>query len=161
MSIERIIEVLAWIITAGLLLWLVPKNKIREANVIFFFKQLMTWVLGLSIAEMDLIEYPVRFFSKATRSSFTFEYFVYPAICVFFNLYYPEGKSWVRQFIYYFLYIGGMTVFEVLLEQNTQMIKYINWTWYWTAFWLFVTFFVSRLYYKWFFSKVVVVQNNS
>lgn len=151
MSHENIIQILAWIITAGFLVWLVPKNKIRDANVIFFFKQLITWVFGLIVVELRFIEYPVRLFPKATQASFTFEYFVYPAFCVIFNLYYPEGKSWARQLIHYFLFVAGITVFEIILELNTQLIKYINWAWYWTAVTLFATFFLSRVYYKWFF----------
>jgi len=82
MLAETIIEISSLFVSAALLLIFVPKNKIREASVIFCFKQLITWLLGLFVAEFNLIEYPVRLFANATKASFTFEYFVYPSICV-------------------------------------------------------------------------------
>ncbi|KUG05400.1 hypothetical protein ASZ90_017172 [hydrocarbon metagenome] len=151
MSIEKIILITAWIITIIMLLLLVPKDRIREAQVIFFFKQIITWIFGLAVVELRLIEYPVRFFSYAARTSFTFEYFVYPAICIFFVLRYPQEKSCLRQFMYYFYFCTGITALELLLEIYTDTIKYVNWTWYLTWITLFITFYISRKYYVWFF----------
>jgi len=151
MSKEVIILVSAWIITIAMLIIFVPKNKLREAQVIFFFKQLMTWVFGLTVVQYKLIEYPVRAFSYANRTSFSFEYFIYPAICVVFNLHYPEGKSKVRQFMYYFYFCTAMTIFEVLSEKYTDIINYLNWNWPLTWLTLFITFYISRKYYTWFF----------
>ncbi len=110
MRLETIILVLAWIITIAVLLFTVPKNKLREAILIFFFKQLITWVAGLAVAQLRLIEYPVRSFPYATRASFDFEYFIYPAVTVVFNLKYPEEKNWFRQFLHYFNICTILTV---------------------------------------------------
>lgn len=151
MTKERIIEIAAWVILSVLLFGLVPGDKIRDAQVIFLFKQVLTWLLGLLIVEMNLIEYPVRVFQKATKSSFTFEYFAYPVICVFFNLYYPFGKSIAAQLLHYVLYTSGITIFEALLERHTRLIKYIHWQWYWTWVTIFLTFTASNFYYRWFF----------
>nr|WP_282434416.1 CBO0543 family protein [Desulfosporosinus orientis] len=41
----------------------------------------MTWAVGLGVVELRLIEYPVRLFPYANRTSFSFEYFIYPSIC--------------------------------------------------------------------------------
>jgi uncharacterized membrane protein YwzB len=151
MNKETIILITAWILMIISLVLFIPKNKFREAQVIFFFKQLMTWVLGLTVAQFRLIEYPVREFSYATKSSFSFEYFIYPSICVVFNLHYPEGKSRIRQFMHYVYFCTGMTILEVLCEEYTNILKYIHWHWYTTWITLFVTFFLSHLYYVWFF----------
>jgi len=69
MLAETIIEISSLFVSAALLLIFVPKNKIREASVIFCFKQLITWLLGLFVAEFNLIEYPVRLFANATKAS--------------------------------------------------------------------------------------------
>lgn len=151
MSKEVILLITAWIVTVIVLIVFVPKNKFREAQVIFFFKQLLTWFLGLTVAQLGLIIYPVREFPNATKTSFSFEYFIYPAVCVVFNLHYPEGKSLKRQFVHYFVYCSAITIFEVLCERYTNIIKYIHWTWYITWITLFITFFMSRKYYVWFF----------
>lgn len=154
MIVEKVILIAAWIVTAVMLIVFVPKSKIREAQVIFFFKQLITWSVGLSVVQYGLIEYPYRlFFSDASKTSFCFEYFIYPSICVVFNLHYPADKSQLRQFLYYSYFCTAITVFEVLCERYTNVISYIHWTWYLTWITLFITFFASRKFYVWFFRK--------
>ncbi len=151
MSKEVLILILAWTITTTMLILYVPRNKAREAWVIFLFKQFMTWLLGLIVVQYGLIEYPVRSFSNATKTSFDFEYFIYPSLCVVFNLHYPEGKSRTRQFLHYFYFCSVMTAIEVLCERYTNTIEYIHWDWYLTWITLFATFYASRHYYLWFF----------
>lgn len=161
MRLEHIILISSWFIMILLLWKFVPRNKIREASVIFLFKQMMTWLLGLIIVNFNWIEYPVRFFSNATKSSFTFEYFVFPAICVLFNLHFPDNKGWLKKFNHYFIYIFIMTSIEVTLEKYTMIIEYNEWKWYWSAIGLFVTFYISRKYYLWFFNREVGLKNNT
>lgn len=67
MSKEIIILATAWILTIVMLILVIPKNKFREAQVIFFFKQLMTWIIGFLVVEYKLIEYPVRLFPHANN----------------------------------------------------------------------------------------------
>jgi hypothetical protein len=134
-----------------MLLLFVPKNKLREAIAIFFFKQFLTWVIGLAVVQFGLIEYPVRTFANATKSSFDFEYYFYPAICVVFNLHYPEGKGRLREYLHFFYFCSIMTIFEALVEKYTNILKYIHWTWYITWITLFITFYFSRKFYVWYF----------
>jgi hypothetical protein len=148
----KIIETSSWVIMSILLIKFVPKNKIREAWVIFSFKQFMTWLFGLMVVEKNLISYPSRlFFKKATRSSFTFEYFVYPALCILFNLYYPQKKSKKVKFLYHFAYTSSITVLEIIALKYTKLIKYKNWKWYWTFFTLWITYYLSHIHHQWFF----------
>jgi hypothetical protein len=148
---DILILLAAWIISIIMLILFIPKNKIREAQLVFLFKLLITWLIGLLVVEFGLIEYPVEFFKHATKTSFTFEYFVFPAICAVFNINYPDRKSHFQQFMHYFYFCSTMTVIEVLCEKYTNIINYIHWSWYLTWITLFVTFFISRKYYIWFF----------
>jgi hypothetical protein len=153
MSIDTVILVLAWIITIAVLFLTVPKNKIREAILIFFFKQLITWVAGLAVAQLRLLEYPVRSFPYATKASFDFEYFIYPAVTVVFNLKYPEGKGRFRQFLHYFNICTILTIIEVLCEKFTNIIIYVHWAWYTTWITTYLTLYMSRKFYFWYFNK--------
>lgn len=146
-----IVLITVWcLMILALVIWL-PRKNIRHALVIFFFKQFMTWILGLTVVELGLITYPVREFKKASHTSFSFEYFIYPAICVLFNLYYPHGKSLARRIGWFLLFPTWMTILEVMIEHHTKLIDYIHWTWYWTWLSLFITFVFSFLFYHWFF----------
>lgn len=151
---DTIIEILIWVLTSLLLLKYVPKNRIREANSAFLFKQVMTWLVGLLVVEKGLISYPHRtFFPKANKTSFTFEYFVYPALCSLFNLYYPEKKHPIFKILYYIAHSSFITVFEVLALKFTKLIRYKKWTWYWTFITVTLTYYLSHIYHKWYFKK--------
>lgn len=151
MSIDTLLIIMGWLITIVLLLFFVQRNKIRQALVVFMFKQLITWLVGLLVVEFRLIEYPVRSFAYACKTSFDFEYFIYPSFCVLFNLHYPEGKSFKKRFLHYMYYCSALTAVEVIVERYTDILEYINWTWYTTFITFYITFFMSRQYYKWFF----------
>jgi hypothetical protein len=151
MNRDYMFIIIGWVVTIGLLLKFIPKNKIREAHVAFFFKQLLTWLLGLLVVELRLIEYPVRLFSYANKTSFTFEYFIYPSLCAIFNVHYPEKKSAFGQFMYFFYYCTTITILEIYVEKYTNILKYIHWNWYITWITLFITFYATRKYYVWFF----------
>ena len=151
MNKDFLILIGAWIVTIIMLVIYIPKSRIREAQLVFLFKLSITWLLGLIVAEFKLIEYPVEFFKYATKTSFTFEYFIFPSICAVFNLNFPNNKSNLSKFMHYFYFCTTMTIIEVWCEKYTNIIKYIHWTWYLTWITLFITFFVSRRYYIWFF----------
>jgi len=151
MNRDLMILVVAWIITIIMLILFIPKDKLREAQLVFLFKLLITWFIGLLVVEFRLIEYPVEFFKYATKTSFTFEYFIYPAICAVFNMHYPVNKSILKQFMHYFYFCSAMTILEVLCERYTNIITYLHWTWYITWITLCITFYLSRQYYLWFF----------
>ena len=151
-KLEKNIELSAWIITSLLLIKFVPRHKIREATVAFLFKQLITWLFGLIVVEKNLIKYPFRlFFKKSNKASFTFEYYVYPAICALFNLHYPENRSYFIKSFYHLFYTSIITIFEVFSVKYTKLIKYKNWTWYYTYITLWLTFYLSRIFHRWFF----------
>lgn len=46
------------------------------------------------------------------------------------------------KFIYIASYTGIKTLIEALLEKYTNLIKYVNWQWYW-----------SFMFYKWYFKE--------
>ncbi|WP_413355689.1 CBO0543 family protein [Robertmurraya sp. 2P01SA] len=140
-----------WLFAAMLLIIFVPKHRLRKAFLAFFIKQSLTLVFGLLVAEKGLIKYPVRLFKKANKSSFSYEYFFYPASCVLFNLYYPEQKKfWIRA-IYNVFYTGLLTGIEALAEKYTNLIKYVKWKWYWSFLTIWLTNYASHLFYRWFF----------
>ncbi|WP_337913689.1 CBO0543 family protein [Cohnella zeiphila] len=153
MTMDRIILIGIWIVTSVLVIITTPRNKMREAIVIFLFKQALTWLFGFLVVQYKLLEYPVREFPYASRSSFSFEYFIYPSICIVFNLRFPENKSVVHKTLWYLFFPSWMTAAEVLLEKHTHLIRYINWHWYWSWGSLLFTFYLSRLFYLWFMKK--------
>jgi hypothetical protein len=153
-KVEKTILISSWVVTLLLLILFVPRERVREAQIPFLFKQVITWFFGLFVVEKGLIEYPYRlFFKKSNKSSFTFEYFVYPALCTLFNLYYPEKRNALIKVIYYFFHTSIITFLEIIAVKYTKLIRYKKWTWYWSFITLWITYYISRVYYRWFYKN--------
>ncbi|MCD8509271.1 MAG: hypothetical protein LRY73_04855 [Bacillus sp. (in: Bacteria)] len=134
MSNEKRILVFFWLLTIIVLIIFIPKHKLRKAILAFLYKQIITWMFGLLVVEKGLIRYPVRFFSKANKTSFSFEYFFYPSLCSIFNIYYPEKKGPFHKFLYIVSHSGAVTLIEAIIERYTDLIDYVKWRWYWSFF---------------------------
>jgi hypothetical protein len=156
MRIEDIIYIVEFILIIFLLIKFIPRDKVREAHVAFLFKLVITWSVGLLVAEYRLIEYPVRVFPYATKASFLFEFFLYPSICALFVVNYPNKKGTFGKFMYNVYYCTALTIAEVFQEKYTDILTYINWTWYITWISFFITFYMSVKYNEWFFKQTKV-----
>ncbi|MDF2674383.1 MAG: hypothetical protein K0R09_2651 [Clostridiales bacterium] len=156
MRIEYIIYAVESIFVIFLLVRFIPKDKIRVAHAAYLFKLLITWSLGLAVAEYGLIEYPVRVFKYATRAAFLFEFFLYPAICAVYVVNYPEKRSVLHKFMYTFWYCTPLTIIEVIEEKYTEVLKYIHWNWFLTWITFFSTFYISKKYNRWFFKDIKI-----
>ncbi|MFE5321754.1 CBO0543 family protein [Paenibacillus sp. NPDC056579] len=151
MKLEWTILVIVWMLTFSLFFF-IPHRKFRLAQAAILFKQMITWIIGQVVVELGLLEYPVRCFASVHRSSFTFEFLSYPVICGLFNARYPAERSLWFKLFYFCSYCTAITVIEVLIEKYTELITYIHWSWYWTWITLLITFGMSRIFCKWFFS---------
>lgn len=161
MTIDWIILFSSWLLVALALFLFIPRSKIRVAVVSFLFKHLLTWILGLITVEMGLLSYPTRLFATVNRTSFTYEFFAFPAISAIFIVRFPSRHSIIIKLIYYASFCTVMTIVEVVLESHTQLIQYVHWKWYWTWISLFIVFWISRLFYIFFFERLPRITSES
>ncbi|MBO1515068.1 CBO0543 family protein [Metabacillus bambusae] len=152
--IELIIETLSWIIAILLFYFYGLRTKYREAILSFLFMQFITWPLGFVVAEMKLISYPVRFFEYASRSSFTFEYFIFPVVAALYTVYYPKNSSKIKKVFYSFLIVSVLTAAEFILERYTDNIEYLKWDWYWSWLTMLVTLQIAYHGTYWFIKNI-------
>ncbi|GFZ32979.1 hypothetical protein CSC2_35050 [Clostridium zeae] len=132
----------------------VPKTRFFHAQFIFISVQLLTWVLGLTVVELGLIEYPYRELSSANRTSFFFEYLVMPIMCIHFNVHFPEHSTRVIKVLYYLGITLAFSVVEYLVEKYTLILKYTGWQIYWTYISIIMVFWISRVTTRWYFNEV-------
>lgn len=142
-----------------LILFFIPRDKRRLALIAFLFKQAITYLLGLVSVEYGFLEYPVRELASVNRTSFTYEYMAYPAICAVFNAFYPAKASRLGKILYYAAFCTGMTIPEVLLERYTELVRYLHWHWWTTWLSLLVTFFATRSFCVLFFKNATRYSN--
>ncbi|WP_397376041.1 CBO0543 family protein [Paenibacillus terricola] len=158
---DKIILWSVWILTAILLLVFIKRDNFINAQLSFMFMQIPCWLFGTLVAEGKLIEYPIGFLNNVYKASFTFEFFVFPSISAIFNVYFPTHKSWFIKTVYTLSFPAAMTIVEVLLEKNTDIITYIRWSWYWSFITILITLLISYWYYLWFFRKIRAISKAS
>lgn len=155
---------IGFIIICIFALWrFIPKHKGRDAWVLFLFLQVITWPAGLFTVELGWIEYPTQLLPNTNsynKSSFSFEFFFFPVVAIFFSLYFPRRKHWLIIILYYVGISGFFTTIEVLLEKFTALVKYIKWNWYWTFITVNIALFLNDSAYKWFKKGLKQVQMN-
>ncbi len=144
---------LAWAVPLVSLFFYIPKDKIHLALLAFLFKEFLAWPLGLYVVDIGLIQYPIRFFENASYTSFTFEFFLFPILCSYFNVYFPEDKSFFIKMMYYFLFCTGISLLELWILHNTNLIRYIHWNVYLTWISILISFYISRRFCLWFFKS--------
>ncbi|MBM7570164.1 hypothetical protein JOC48_000642 [Aquibacillus albus] len=152
MSMEFFIELSVWIFAFILLVGLIPRDSVHFACLSFLIMLVPASVLGILVVQYNLIEYPIRFFSDATKTSFTFEFFALPVISAIFNVHYPSTRSLFIKLIYSISFPTVLTILEVLLENHTKLIRYIHWEWYYTwislLFVLYISYRSTKLFFK-------------
>ncbi|MDD9270222.1 CBO0543 family protein [Paenibacillus sp. GCM10023248] len=144
----------AWIVTAILLIIFINRKTLLQAILSFLFMQVPTWLFGALVVQGGLIEYPVGILEMAYKASFTFEFFIFPAVSAIFNVHFPKQKSWLVKSIYTLSFPTVITIIEVVLEKHTELIKYVNWTWYLSFISITFTLLISYWFYLWFFKKI-------
>ncbi|WP_040207467.1 CBO0543 family protein [Neobacillus jeddahensis] len=141
---------------------LVPRERTREAWVLFLSMQIITWPSGLIVVENNWIEYPVQLLPKSNyynKASFIFEFFLLPVISIIFSLHHPNTNK--KGTLSYYLCISSfLTGCEVILERTTDLVEYHQWKWYWTLITLIASLYVNDKYYRWFTKKMGKVEEN-
>lgn len=153
MKLEAFILITGTILTIFSLIF-IPKSKLFQAQFIFLFVQLPTWILGLSAVQLGLITYPYRELSTVNNTSFVFEYLVLPIICIHFNVHYPDNSRKIIRFMYYFGITLVFTIIEYFTEKYTMILKYTGWQVYWTFISVCLVFWISRKTTQWFFRGI-------
>lgn len=156
MRLESIILAAATLIPL-LTLLLVPKKNWIQAQFVFLFTQLPTWLFGLIVVERHLLEYPYRELSKVNSTSFIFEYLVLPIICVHFNAHFPVKATKMKKLLFYLVTSLIFTIGELILERYTTLIKYTGWEWYMTFLSVWFVLWLSKITTQWFFTPYISV----
>lgn len=139
-----------WALTIFSLIY-IPKNRLTEATIMFFFQQLLTWFLGLVTVEWHLLDYPVREFASVNKTSFTFEFLVFPVITVFYIMYYPMQRGILAKILYTSGVTTAILIPEIIVEKYTDLIEYIHWAWYVSWLSVYASFCLARIFHRWFF----------
>jgi len=146
---EMLISASAFIIALLLLIFVVDWKYFRDWVVVFLFKCTLDFIWGSPVVSLKLLEYPVRFFPKYYETSILFELWVFPALCVLYNQ--VTKDRGIGPILYYaLLFSAGITAIEYPIEVYTDLLHYIEWSWFTTFYTLAITFLMSRTFIAFF-----------
>ena len=148
-NIELLICATAFIIALLLLIFVVDWRYFRDWIVVFLFKTVVDFIWGSAVVSTKMITYPQRLFPQYFETSILFEVWVFPILCVIYNQVTRE-KGLFAILLYAVLFSAGITVIEYPLELYTDLIEYLQWSWFTTFYTLIITFLMSRTFIAWF-----------
>ncbi|WP_420491016.1 CBO0543 family protein [Neobacillus drentensis] len=68
-------------------------------------------------------------------------------------MYYPEKRNKFIKSLYYLFHTLLVIVPELIALKYTKLIRYPNWKWYWSFITIWLSYFLSRMYQRWFFQN--------
>ena len=116
------------IIGISLFLNCLRKAQIKDLIMVFLLTSYLSAFLGVLVVEENMLEYSVNLLSYYFSSSILYEYLLLPVVNMYFyqathSLKYPSIVLKCA------VYTSILTVIEVILERNTDLISYHSWTW--------------------------------
>lgn len=148
-SIETTISIIAAVITLLLLIFVIDWRYFRDWIVVYLFECLIDFIWGSPVVNLMLLDYPVRLLPHYYNTSILFELWVFPTLCVLYNQITRTRSLW--PIIYYaVLFSMGITAIEYPIEVYTDLIEYLNWSWFTSLYTLTIAFLCSRAFIAFF-----------
>lgn len=131
----------------------IRKKDIIEAFFAVIVAQTFTWPLGLLFTAWGKVEYPVRLFPNAIKSSFLHGYIINPIIFAIYYIHYPKRAKLPWRLVYTLLITAIPMSIEFLENKYTNLFKYKDWLPYYSWLLNIVIYFIVRKYINWFFKN--------
>lgn len=147
---EIIVLAALWGTAILYLLLKVPKEKQREAQIVFLFSQSVGWLYVYLQTLSGRMIFPFREFPDATKMSLTLYYLFYPAVAVWFILHYPDQKRWPQKAAFYIANALGIQLIAWLIAEYTDLMEYKKYHWFLTFFLNLSIIIVIRIFHVWF-----------
>lgn len=125
------------------LIYLIKKPLAKDWLLVFFIKSYYASLVDKLVVNKGFVKYPTRF-PKQVKTSVVFDYILFPITCVLYNQ--QTKDSGILQCLFKVLYFSvPMTITELWLEKNTQLVKYKKgWNWKTTFYSLSFSFLLVR-----------------
>ncbi|EGO62206.1 CBO0543 family protein [Acetonema longum] len=149
MTPEQIITTISALIALFLLIFTVDWHYFRDWIALFLYQGLLDFIWGSPVVSLKLIEYPVRLLPHYYETSILFELWILPVLCILYNQI-TRQRGIAAVIGYALAFSAGLTAAEYIIEINTNLIRYIDWSWFTSFYTLTIVFLLSRLFLAFF-----------
>ncbi|CAM3808517.1 CBO0543 family protein [Mesobacillus thioparans] len=120
------------------------KYKFKDWVLIYFIKTLVSTIFDGPVIKTRYVKYPHRYFHKFFDSNIVFLYVLFPLSCVIYNQFTYKMNPF-KTILSVPLFSGPMTILELWLEKNTDLVEYHKgWNSYITFMVLSFTFLLVK-----------------
>lgn len=148
-NVEIFISILSAMVTLFLFLYVVDWRYFRDWTVVYLFKACLDFVWGSPVVSLKLLEYPVRLLPQYYNTCILFELWVFPVSCILYNQVTRKQGLW--PILYHAAFFSAaITAIEYPIELYTDLIEYLNWSWFTSFCTIFITFLCSRTFIAFF-----------
>jgi hypothetical protein len=149
LTLEQNIMLASFLIALLLMIFAVDWRYLRDWIVVFLVTCVIDFVWGSPVVNLKLLDYPVRLLPEYYNTCIFSELWIFPSLCVLYNQ--VTRKKGFLAIIYYAVFFSaGMTAIEYCLETYTNLIKYLQWSWFTTFYTLIITLLTSRAFITFF-----------
>src|SRR3954452_23429558 len=131
----------------------IPQKERRKGLLAAIMFQAFIWLFDMPSFTYGLLSAPARMFPKATDLTVTINYFFYPILFAIFYVHRKAKNSQWFRITYFLVGISLLTIFDIVLERYTDLIKYESLTWFGMWIYLGFLFFISLVCCNWFYKE--------
>jgi hypothetical protein len=131
------------VLSIATMFYVFSKPPVKDWVIVFFLKGFLSILCDTYFVAKGWLSYPVRFWPDTFETTILFAVLAYPLLCVIYNqTSYKSSLSGIL--IQAVLYSIPPTIFESWAAANTQLVKFHNWTWYYSFLFFLSTFLAVR-----------------
>ncbi len=131
------------VLSIGTMFYVFTKPPVKDWIIVFFLKGFLSILCDTYFVAKGWLSYPDRFFPNIFQTTIVFAMLAYPLLCVLYNqTSYRSGIGGIlTQAV---LYSIPPTLFEWWASENTRLVAFHNWTWYYSFLFFLGTFLAVR-----------------
>lgn len=131
------------LLSIATMFYVFTKPPVKDWIIVFFLKGFMSILFDTYFVAKGMLSYPDRFLPTIFSTTIVFDVLAYPLLCVLYNQ--TTYKSSLGGILLQaLLYTIPPTLFEWWAAENTQLVKFMNWTWYYSFLFFLATFLAVR-----------------
>jgi hypothetical protein len=133
----------ALVLSVATMFYVFTKPPVKDWIIVFFLKGFLSLLCDTYFVSKGWISYPDRFFPNVFQTTIVFAVLAYPMLCVLYNQtsYRSSLRGILTQAV---LYSIPPTLFEWWASENTRLVAFNGWTWYYSFLFFLGTFLAVR-----------------
>jgi uncharacterized membrane protein len=158
MRMEHLILLAMWLFGFVGFILFIPRKDRRKGLLAFLMFQAIIWLCDMPAFQIRLLSAPVRELPKATDLPLTIDYFFYPVLFAIFYVHKSVKGSLLSRSTFFFVWTSAITLFDIVIERYTDLLKYELLPWYGMWFYIVFLFYVSQVCCNWFYKDKALFQ---